>query len=263
MFGAVSETPYDLRFRLLGIPVRVHPLFWLAGVLLAGNVRDLGIILLWVGCVFISILVHEYGHGLMAMRFHASPHIVLWMGGGLCYNQAERQTPPQRLAVVLSGPGAGFLFCGVVMLAATAIFGVTPRENLAVLLRCLGLPYSDEGYWMAGIKMKGGYPFLAFKMLVQINALWGLINLLPVFPLDGGRVSEILLSYVNPYQGKRWGHTVSFVTSGLLAVVSYLQLHSVFLAVFFGYFAFLNYQILQSIHQAQLMGLYEDDGWGR
>ena len=62
----------------------------------------------WVACVFVSILVHEYGHGLMAKVFDCSPSIVLWGMGGLCYSQAERQTPGQRLAVVLSGPGAGF-----------------------------------------------------------------------------------------------------------------------------------------------------------
>jgi stage IV sporulation protein FB len=263
MFGAVSETPYDLRFRFLGIPVRVHPLFWLAGLLLAGDVRDLSVTLMWVACVFISILIHEYGHGLMAMKFDASPSIVLWMGGGLCYNQAERQTPLQRLAVVLSGPGAGFVFCGVVMLVVTAVFGLTPQENLSVLLRCIGLPYDDIAFLRAEIKMRSGYPFLAFMMLVQINALWGLVNLLPVFPLDGGRVSEIALTYVNHYEGKRWGHTLSLVVAGLMAFVSYSLSRSLFLTVFFGYFAFLNYQILQSIHRAQVMGLYDEDWWRR
>ncbi len=263
MFGAVSETPYDLRFRFLGIPVRVHPLFWVAGLLLAGSTRDLPVIVTWVGCVFISILVHEYGHGLMALKFHSSPSIILWMGGGLCQSQTDRQTPLQRLAVVLAGPGAGFVFCGVLMLVVTAVYGVTPEEHLNVLLRNIRLPYDDFAYSMAGFKMRGGYPFLAFDMLVQINVLWGLVNLLPIFPLDGGRVSEILLSYVNPYEGKRWGHIVSFVVSGLLAFLIYAWTHSWFLPVFFAYFAYLNFQILQSIHQAQVMGLYDEDWWRR
>ena len=62
MFG-VSETPYDLRFHALGIPVRVHPLFWLGAALLAGRADDLAVIVIWVACVFVSILVHEYGMG--------------------------------------------------------------------------------------------------------------------------------------------------------------------------------------------------------
>jgi stage IV sporulation protein FB len=108
----------------------------------------------------------------------------------------------------------------------------------------------------------GGNRFRLYGNLVYINLLWGLVNLLPVFPLDGGRVSEIVLSYINPYQGKRWGHTVSLVTAGLVAVIS-IPTQSYFLAMFFGYFAFLNYQILQSIHRAQIMGLYDEDWWRR
>ena len=40
--------------------------------------------------------------------------------------------------------------------------------------------------------------FEIYWYLVQINIIWGLVNLLPVWPLDGGRVSEIVLSYINP-----------------------------------------------------------------
>ncbi len=270
MFGAVSETPYDLRFRFLGIPVRVHPLFWLAGALLAGSSRDPSVIVMWVGCVFISILIHEYGHGLMAMKFDSSPSIVLWMGGGLCYNQAERQTPLQRLAVVLSGPGAGFVFCGVVMLMYSILYGVTPREHFSFVRLLLRLPDDPESLF--GLFRKLGVDFgveasktrfRLYEFLVQINLFWGLVNLLPIFPLDGGRVSEILLTYVNRYEGKRWGHTVSLVASGLLAVVSYSLTRSLFLTVFFGYFAYLNFQILQSIHRAQVMGLYDEEWWRR
>ena len=270
MFGAVSETPYDLRFRFLGIPVRVHPLFWLAGALLAGSSRDAAVIVMWIGCVFISILIHEYGHGLMAMQFDSSPSIVLWMGGGLCYSQTDRQTPLQRLAVVLSGPGAGFVFCGLVMGVYSILYGVTPREHFSFVRYLLKLPKDPEA--LGSLIQKLGVDFgverlptslQLYEFLVQINLFWGLVNLLPIFPLDGGRVSEILFTYVNRYEGKRWGHTVSFIASGLLAVVSYSLTGSWFLTVFFGYFAYLNFQILQSIHRTQVMGLYDDDWWRR
>jgi hypothetical protein len=96
MLGMPEPTPYDLRFRLLGIPVRVHPLFWLAtAVLGSGGSETLGPILIWIGCVFVSILVHEYGHGLMARLFRCRPSIVLYGLGGLCAYDAERQSPPR------------------------------------------------------------------------------------------------------------------------------------------------------------------------
>ena len=262
MFG-VSETPYDLRFRFLDIPVRVHPLFWLGSALLAGTSEKLTVILSWVACVFVSILVHEYGHGLTAKAFRSSPSIVLWMGGGLCSSQDDRQTPMQRLAVVLWGPGAGFVLCGLVMLVFSVLYGLTPSEHLGVVQYLLGLPLGGQPISLEHRDSIGDGVFLVYFFLVQINLFWGLVNLLPIWPLDGGRVCEILFSLHNPYQGKRRAHTVGLVTAGCLAVLSYLWTRDYFLAIFFGFFAFLNYQTLQTIHQAQVMGLYDEDWWRR
>ena len=102
MLGTAT-TPYDLRFRFLDIPVRIHPLFWLISAVLGFRDNNLPAVAIWVGCVLVSILVHEYGHGLMAKRFHGLPSIVLYGLGGLCYSQGER-TPGQRLAVLFAGP---------------------------------------------------------------------------------------------------------------------------------------------------------------
>ncbi len=73
------RTAYDLHFQIAGIPVRVHPLFWLATLILGsnswsgdGNVDpDAGMkLLIWVGVMFVSILVHELGHSCR--------HALLW-----------------------------------------------------------------------------------------------------------------------------------------------------------------------------------------
>ena len=89
-------------------------------------------------CVFVSILVHEFGHGLMAKSFHGSPSVVLYALGGLCYSQGERR-PGQRLAVLFLGPGAGFLLCALVMLITSLLYGITPGEHAEMLIRLLGL----------------------------------------------------------------------------------------------------------------------------
>ena len=132
MFG-VPETPYDWRFRLLGIPVRVHPLFWLVAFMLGFVRENIPVSLIFVGCAFVSILVHEYGHGLTARAFGASPSIVLQAFGGLCIYQPDRQTPRQRLAVLICGPGAGFVLAGVVMLVFSAVYGLTLEDHLAFI----------------------------------------------------------------------------------------------------------------------------------
>ena len=59
-----AQNPYDLRFVLFGTRVRVHPFFWLFSAILGWPFLDegFGYLLLWVGCCFVSILLHEFGH---------------------------------------------------------------------------------------------------------------------------------------------------------------------------------------------------------
>jgi Zn-dependent protease len=262
----VSETPYDLRFRLLNIPVRVHPLFWLVSAILGWRDKDLPIVAAWIACVFFSVLVHEFGHGLTAMRFGSSPSILLYGMGGLCFSEADRQSRWQRLAVVLMGPGAGFLLCLLVMAVTTLLFGLTPAEHLNLAAGLIGFEPASELYMSALMKFHsgpGGEPaFQIYQMLVWINLMWGFVNLLPIWPLDGGRVCDIVLSYFNPTEGRRWTHIISLVLAGVLAVVQ-AQGSSFFLTIFFASFALMNFQLLQSIHDARKMGFYQDDDWWR
>jgi Zn-dependent protease len=237
MLGMPEPTPYDLRFRFLDIPVRVHPMFWLVSALLGSGDRkvDLQFTLVWVACVFISILVHEFGHGLMARFFRCSPAIVLYGMGGLCYSEAERQTPWQRLAVLISGPGAGFLLFFAIYVGVR-VFG-EPRS-------LIGRQIVDIMWW--------------------INLGWGILNLFPIWPLDGGQMAGVILAMINRRNGMRWAHVVSLLTAGLLAMV-FFQQQNLFLGIFFAYFAVINYQVLQSLHHAAKYGNLEDDAdwWKR
>jgi stage IV sporulation protein FB len=256
----LAETQFDLKFRLLGVPVRVHPLFWIIAAVMGWRDNDLPSVLLWVGCVFISILVHEFGHALTGRAFNGSPSVVLWGMGGLCYSQGERQTPGQRLLVLLAGPGAGFLLLALVILLTWPIdqaqlcasllgFGV-PAERVAVKLHSV---FSSQEQ----LKFAVGFYF----DMVQINFFWGLVNLLPIWPLDGGQVAQVLLSLYDRHRGQRWSHVLSLLVAGVLALVVYQFTKEMFLTVFFGYFAFINFQVLQTLQQAHSMGVYEEDEW--
>ena len=257
-----STTPYDLRFRLLDIPVRVHPLFWLTSAVLGWQENNLPGVLIWIVCVFVSIIVHEFGHGLMARRFHGSPSVVLYGMGGLCYSQGER-TPWERLAVILAGPGAGFVLCALVLLGTSAVFGLTGSEHLAVVMRLAGIGGSPQQL-MSGIsKLPSDTALEIYTNLVWINLMWGLVNLLPIWPLDGGQATQVVLSMVDRKQGSRRAHVVSLLTAGILAVLAAARGSDFFLTIFFGMFAFINFQVLQSLHQAQSFGVYHDDDWWR
>src|SRR5690606_844441 len=84
----VPPSPYDLRFQIAGIPIRVHPLFWL-GALVLGMRLDSATLILWMIVVFCSVLIHELGHALMMRYFGQSPHVVLYLMGGYASPRSE------------------------------------------------------------------------------------------------------------------------------------------------------------------------------
>ncbi|GIW86714.1 MAG: hypothetical protein KatS3mg108_1038 [Isosphaeraceae bacterium] len=260
MFGLPAPSPYDLRFRLFGVPVTVSPYFWLTAVLLVGFGGELSpeAALIWVACVFVSILVHEFGHALTARAFGFRPQVVLYGMGGLCASEAERQTFGQRLAVLFMGPGAQFLLLGLIVLASRPLLGLTPGVNAMIARMLLGLPAGgslEDGLRLAQAVQRGNpAAWELYWSLFQINWLWPLINLLPIWPLDGGQIAAELLGRANPVHGKRWGHIVSMVTAGLIAAYALAQSKgqiggNLFRILFFAYFALVNYQILQFYHQ--------------
>jgi Zn-dependent protease len=213
---------------------------------------------MWVACVFVSILVHEFGHGLMAKSFHGSPSVVLYALGGLCSSQGER-TPGQRLAVLFGGPGAGFALCAMVMLIASLLYGISPGEHAEILLNLLGL---SSNFPSALDHFPSRIPKVLYVFMVEINFLWGLVNLLPVWPLDGGQATQVILTMFDRRHGVRRGHIVSLLTAGIIAVFAASR-ERYYLALMFGILAFMNYQSLQSLHQASSFGLDHDDDWWR
>ena len=269
MLSWPSSTAYDLKFTLLGIPVRVHPMFWLMAALLGGiGQADVQQVLIWMGCVFLSILVHEMGHGLTARFFGSPAKVALYWMGGLCQSEVDaRYHPLQRLAVIFMGPVRGFLLCGLTLLGGMFYFGLTPPELVRVVALPLGLNLGGvgDGLFRFVQAMRGGDPTASiFWNLVYINFLWGLVNLLPIWPLDGGQITGVLLGQLNPSRGRRWTHVVGLVAGGVLAFLCYQYTRDMFRTAFFGVFALSNYQILQMLHQQSRYGGFEDDDeWWR
>jgi membrane-associated protease RseP (regulator of RpoE activity) len=220
-------------------------------------------VLIWIGCVLVSILVHEYGHALMAKRFGGSPSIVLWGLGGLCYSEGER-TPARRLAVLLAGPGAGFVLLLIVLAVTSLFFGITGNEHIAVIQSQVGLSENHQDA-VAGLgKLRSFAGIIIYSNLVWINLWWGLVNLLPIYPLDGGQAAQVVWTQVDRRHGVRRSHILSLVTAGILAVLALsLNRDDFYLPIFFGILGLLNFQVLQSLHQAQSLGIDHDDDWWR
>jgi Zn-dependent protease len=89
--------------------------------------------------------------------------------------------------------------------------------------------------------------------LIEINFWWGVLNLMPIWPLDGGRIAEVGLGRVNPREGTRWAHTLSLVAAGAIALW-FASESRWWMAVWFGYFGYVNYEILQGMHKSSRFG---------
>lgn len=236
LFQPPPSTRYDLRFNLAGIPVRVHPLFWLIAILLGSSSNNIVQILIWVLVVFVSIVIHEMGHALAMSFYGQRSQIVLHFSGGLTIPEPVwwggryanvALSPNQEILISLAGPFAGFLLAGFVILA-TYFFGLIPLPAAAFL------------------PIGGGILSSFVTTLLRVNIFWGLINLLPVYPLDGGNVTRYFLLKADPWDGVRKSLWISVITGGLAAVAGLLFLQSVYMAILFGFLAFQSYQSLQS-----------------
>jgi len=166
-------------------------------------------------------LVHELGHALIIRYvFGARPWIILYGLGGLAGHHPSysirRPKTLGRIFISFGGPLAGFLLAGLCFYLAIS-FG---RDMNVYLFKIL---------WF----------------MFVIGAFWGIINLLPVLPLDGGNICREVCLWLFPWRGEGVALQISMISAIIVAVVSFMWLQQPFLAVMFGLFAVLNYQTLQ------------------
>ena len=213
MFSEPPATRLDLRFNFSAVRVRIHPMFWIIVFALGWNL-PLVEHLVWVGVVFVSILVHELGHVSSALFFGRRSRVVLYSMGGLTIpdTQDSALTGWRHAVVAFSGPTAGFLLA---------------------LLAYMTIP-------MMGSTSVGLIGALYFH-LVQINVVWSLVNLLPIWPLDGGQVARSLLSHFGQDFGYSLASGLSLVTAGAIAVAAW-QMSRPIIGVFAVYFALKEWQ---------------------
>jgi stage IV sporulation protein FB len=228
MFGAVRNTPYDLRFRLFGIPVNVTPWFWVAGIVLGWSLisaHRFDLLFIWVGTVFISILVHEFGHAFTAKAFGWPPEIFLYEFGGLAiFRPSYGYTTAKSVLISFAGPAAGFVLYGLIRLCDYLLDSNNALSDL-----------SDGSRERI---------FFFLKQMVFINLWWGLVNLLPVLPLDGGRIAESLLARFRPWDGKALAVKLSVVVAAGVAIYAF-QKGERYAALMFGLLCLSNVQSMQ------------------
>ena len=245
LFQSPPPTRFDLRFSIAGIPIRVHPLFWLIALLLGSSGSLIGIPI-WIFVVFVSILIHELGHALAFRRYGIDSEIVLHFMGGLTIPLSApwgtgwanvAPSPRQHIVISLAGPFAGF-FLAALVVAGVILLGGTIAVNL--LFGFIPIPQ------LVSLSIGGTVLQLFVVMMLWVNIFWGLINLLPVYPLDGGHVARNILIQYDPLNGARRSLWVSVITGVVVALGAFIFLESFYMAFLFGILAFQSYQALQA-----------------
>lgn len=174
-------------FRVRGIQLAVHFSFLLLLAYVAwegwqsepehrwlGALVSAGLYLVFFTCV----VLHEFGHSFTAMHYGVGVRRILLMPiGGMAEFDSIPREPRRELWITLAGPAVNFAIAGILWL-------------------CVGLP--DGWQLFSTDNPFEGYAGYA-QVLLQMNLIMGLFNLVPVFPMDGGRILRAMLATRLPY----------------------------------------------------------------
>ena len=170
--------------KLFSIPIKVNASFFSTIILLEfWRISHPILCLEWVAVVFISALIHELGHTIAGSKFGLEKEIHLYSAGGLTsWSNNKSLSTQQNIIIGLTGPFVSLIF-GSLILLVKLLFA-----NLLIS------------------------PFIAstFQDLIWVNIGWGIFNLLPILPLDGGYILSNIEQWVRKKQDLFVTHIISF-----------------------------------------------------
>jgi Zn-dependent protease len=208
---------------VFGIEVRIHVTFflvlaWIALVYyqiagLSGAIQGVLFMLVLFGCV----LLHEFGHAFAAREFGIkTPDITLLPIGGVARLSRIPDKPWQELVVAIAGPLVNVVIAVAltfVIHGTTEILQIERLENPRIEL---------------------------LDALRSINVMLVLFNMIPAFPMDGGRVLRSLLAMVMPYTLAT--QIAAWIGQGLAIVFAIFGLRGNFFLIFIAFFIFVGAQ---------------------
>ncbi len=198
-------TRSGLAFRLFGLPVTVQPWFFLTAYIVGRQSIDIVTESVWIVVVFLGVLVHELGHALAARGAGLAPSITLHgFGGTTSWAPIRALGPWTQIGITAAGPALGITIGGL----AWALL--------------------QEGAVGPGATV--------LRDVMWVNLGWGVLNLLPVLPLDGGQIVGTLAGMVAGRRGRVVVRTLSIALLAGIAVWGLLggRLWTLFLAVILG-----------------------------
>ena len=206
----------------------IYPMFWVLAALI-GFMYSGGLLgtFLWVGIIFISVLIHELGHALVAALFGRKPHIELMAFGGVTVHSGPPLSLPKQFFITLAGPFFGF---------------------------CLAFVAFAIGRW-------GGVFFVPYQGVLDdifvINFLWTLINLIPVLPLDGGQLLRILFEAGFKTKGLHYALVTQMVIA-IIVSLFFLYQQNFLIGALFSLFAYQNFMMWRKTRGMEESDQHED-----
>jgi len=174
--------------RIHGIEINIHPTFALVFLWVffqwgrgsSGGLLPMLFGVALLGLVFACVVLHELGHSFMALQHGIRVHdITLWPMGGVARIEQVPARPRAEVLIALAGPAVNVAIA-VALLPPLALFGVvsgfhSPGDYLLYVTEHIS-------------------PGALLVYLFFVNVLLLLFNLLPAFPMDGGRILRALLT---------------------------------------------------------------------
>jgi Zn-dependent protease len=225
-----------------GIPVRVHVSFllilaWAAflGLNERGRNSALGsasFMLVFTLLLFVCVVLHELGHSLVAQKFGVKVHdITLWPIGGVARLATMPKRPMAEFVITAAGPLVNLILALAFGVLAVAAIG--PERLLTMIATGRG--------WFRLIDAQNATALLV--LLALQNLLLAVFNLLPAFPLDGGRLLRSFLAALMPFRNAT--RAASYIGQGLAVVLvgfSFLPPRNLFLTLIGAFVFFAAWQ---------------------
>jgi Zn-dependent protease len=174
--------------RLFGIPVYLHSTLILLPALVMFNTAGLGwpstlLLMAATGVLFGCVLLHEFGHALMARWFHIRTRdVTLYPIGGIARLENMTERPSEEMLIALAGPAVNVLIAALL----TPLFFFLVLVGGQLFPDPVRISFDDPALtWLT--KLIG--------LLWFSNILLVVFNLIPAFPMDGGRVLRAILSH--------------------------------------------------------------------
>lgn len=181
--------------------------------------------------IYLSIILHEIGHTVAALSKGISVEsISLWIGGGVA--EIESNPPKEELLITIAGPAVTAILILIYALISTLLFVL----NITTVS------------WV-------------FLLLSLFNTLMFIFNLLPLFPLDGGRIFRSVLTYKTNYQtATRYSFytTITLVITVILISVIFSNYDYIFISTVVSFLAYIEYRKFKHTYNPEVCTEPED-----